>query len=269
MKLAALWIVRDPSPDSELVDVVFEVDVHRLGKPLRVRHRHTGRARVLLARKRAIPERVNRRWRARRLARRGAVRVRTARRRARAGATVMLDRLEPRVHPQRSELVMTDPKHHIDLHGAALDVIVIVSLTILTALHIATLTVFLAVVGPIVGARLAGRADAPQRQRRRKRHDRRHARCLARPLTAAPPPVRLVARPSRRRRSLQLRIPPPMPNSRPHAVDPSVATARALFVYKTSAYDSPSHVGLGVIAAATAKTLRREGIWAEACPRCT
>ena len=30
MKLAALWIVRDPSPNSELVDVVFEMDVHRL-----------------------------------------------------------------------------------------------------------------------------------------------------------------------------------------------------------------------------------------------
>ena len=31
MKLAALWIVRDASPNSELVDVVFEIDVHRLG----------------------------------------------------------------------------------------------------------------------------------------------------------------------------------------------------------------------------------------------
>jgi hypothetical protein len=31
MKLAALWIVRDPTPDSELVDVVFNIDVHRLG----------------------------------------------------------------------------------------------------------------------------------------------------------------------------------------------------------------------------------------------
>jgi hypothetical protein len=47
------------------------------------------------------------------------------------------------------------PKHHLDWHGATLDVVVIVSLTVLTALHIATLTVFLAVVGPIVGARLA------------------------------------------------------------------------------------------------------------------
>ena len=31
MRLAALWIVRDPSPHSELVDVVFEMDVSRLG----------------------------------------------------------------------------------------------------------------------------------------------------------------------------------------------------------------------------------------------
>jgi hypothetical protein len=46
-------------------------------------------------------------------------------------------------------------RHQLDWHGATLDVVVIVSLTVLTALHIATLTVFLAVVGPIVGARLA------------------------------------------------------------------------------------------------------------------
>ena len=31
MKLAALWIVRDATPNSELVDVVFEIDVHQLG----------------------------------------------------------------------------------------------------------------------------------------------------------------------------------------------------------------------------------------------
>lgn len=36
-----------------------------------------------------------------------------------------------------------------------LDVVVITSMTTLTALHIATLTVFLAVIGPVVGARLA------------------------------------------------------------------------------------------------------------------
>ena len=55
-----------------------------------------------------------------------------------------------------------------------------------------------------------------------------------------------------------------MAHSRPHAVDPTAATARVLMVYKTRDYDSPSHVGLGVIAAATAKTLRRAGVWAEA-----
>jgi hypothetical protein len=31
MKLEALWIVRDPSAQSELADVVFEIDVRRLG----------------------------------------------------------------------------------------------------------------------------------------------------------------------------------------------------------------------------------------------
>jgi hypothetical protein len=31
MKLAALWIVRDPPRHSELADVVFEMDVRRLG----------------------------------------------------------------------------------------------------------------------------------------------------------------------------------------------------------------------------------------------
>ena len=55
-----------------------------------------------------------------------------------------------------------------------------------------------------------------------------------------------------------------MANTRPHAVDPSTATARAILVYKTTDYDSPSHVGLGVIAASTAKTLRANSIWAEA-----
>ena len=55
-----------------------------------------------------------------------------------------------------------------------------------------------------------------------------------------------------------------MPNPRPHAVNPSTSTARAIFVYKTTDYDSPSHVGLGVIAASTAKTLRSAGLWAEA-----
>ncbi len=50
---------------------------------------------------------------------------------------------------------MTDPKHHLDLHGAALDVVVITAMTTLTALHVANITLFLAVIGPIVGARLA------------------------------------------------------------------------------------------------------------------
>src|SRR6516162_9895168 len=55
-----------------------------------------------------------------------------------------------------------------------------------------------------------------------------------------------------------------MANPRPHAVDPSTTTARAILVYRTNDAQSPSHVGLGVIAAGTAKTLRRAGLWAEA-----
>jgi len=51
--------------------------------------------------------------------------------------------------------VTEQPKPTVDWQGATLDVVVIVSLTVLTALHIASLAVFLAVVGPIVGARLA------------------------------------------------------------------------------------------------------------------
>jgi hypothetical protein len=31
MKLATVWIVRDPGPQSELVDVVFDMDARRLG----------------------------------------------------------------------------------------------------------------------------------------------------------------------------------------------------------------------------------------------
>ncbi len=50
---------------------------------------------------------------------------------------------------------MTEPKQQFDWSGALLDVVIITSMTILTALNIATLTVFLAVIGPIVGARLA------------------------------------------------------------------------------------------------------------------
>jgi hypothetical protein len=40
-------------------------------------------------------------------------------------------------------------------HGLALDILIVTSLTVLTALHIAQLTVFLAIVGPLVGARLS------------------------------------------------------------------------------------------------------------------
>lgn len=42
-----------------------------------------------------------------------------------------------------------------DWYGATLDIVIILALTLLTALHIASLAVFLAVTGPIVGARLA------------------------------------------------------------------------------------------------------------------
>jgi hypothetical protein len=55
-----------------------------------------------------------------------------------------------------------------------------------------------------------------------------------------------------------------MPNTRPHAVSPAIETVRALLIYKTLDASSPSHVGLGVVAACTAKTLRSAGIWAEA-----
>jgi hypothetical protein len=55
-----------------------------------------------------------------------------------------------------------------------------------------------------------------------------------------------------------------MPNARPHPVDPHTDTARVVLVYKSLDASSPSHVGLGVIAACTAKTLRAAGVWAEA-----
>jgi hypothetical protein len=46
-----------------------------------------------------------------------------------------------------------------DWYGALLDVVVIAAMTVLTALHIASLSVFLAITGPILGARIAaGRA---------------------------------------------------------------------------------------------------------------
>ena len=54
---------------------------------------------------------------------------------------------------------MTEPA--FDWRGVVLDCIIIVSITLLTALRLANLYVFLAVVGPLVGARLtAVRASA-------------------------------------------------------------------------------------------------------------
>jgi hypothetical protein len=53
------------------------------------------------------------------------------------------------------EFNMTEPKYRADWYGATLDIVVIASLTLLAALHIASLAVFLAVTCPIVGARLA------------------------------------------------------------------------------------------------------------------
>jgi hypothetical protein len=51
---------------------------------------------------------------------------------------------------------MQEEKNRVSAwHGFALDVVIIVSMTILTALRIAQLTVFIAIVGPIVGARLS------------------------------------------------------------------------------------------------------------------
>ena len=51
----------------------------------------------------------------------------------------------------------------------------------------------------------------------------------------------------------------------PHDVKPTLASARVVSVYKTN-HHSPSHVGLGVTVANSAKTLRRNGIWAEVWP---
>jgi len=49
----------------------------------------------------------------------------------------------------------------LDWRGVFMDAIIIVSITVLTALRLANLYVFLAVVGPLVGARLAAvRASA-------------------------------------------------------------------------------------------------------------
>jgi hypothetical protein len=53
---------------------------------------------------------------------------------------------------------------------------------------------------------------------------------------------------------------------RPHHLRPCVDTARVALVYRDFAGDGVSHVGLGVSAAYTAKTLRQHGIWAEVWP---
>ena len=54
------------------------------------------------------------------------------------------------------EILMTDSvRAPFDWRGVVLDTIIIASITVLTALQLASLYVFLAVVGPLVGARLA------------------------------------------------------------------------------------------------------------------
>jgi glycosyltransferase involved in cell wall biosynthesis len=53
---------------------------------------------------------------------------------------------------------------------------------------------------------------------------------------------------------------------RPHHLRPCVDTARVALVYRDFAGNAVSHVGLGVSAAYTAKTLRQHGIWAEVWP---
>ncbi|MEO7731237.1 MAG: glycosyltransferase [Kofleriaceae bacterium] len=53
---------------------------------------------------------------------------------------------------------------------------------------------------------------------------------------------------------------------RPHHLRPRIDTARVALVYRDFGGDGVSHVGLGVSAAYTAKTLRHHGIWAEVWP---
>ena len=53
---------------------------------------------------------------------------------------------------------------------------------------------------------------------------------------------------------------------RPHHLQPCIATARVALVYRDCSGVGVSHVGLGISAAYTAKTLRRHGIWAEVWP---
>lgn len=90
---------------------------------------------------------------------------------------------------------------------------------VVTALHIATLTVFLDVVGPIVGARggymlRGGNGAGP-----------RSARCSF--CAALAPESRRLACRTRG---------PPWPIPAPNAVAPSTSTARAIVVYKTTDY---------------------------------
>jgi glycosyltransferase involved in cell wall biosynthesis len=59
-----------------------------------------------------------------------------------------------------------------------------------------------------------------------------------------------------------------MTTSLPHSVSPLAATARVIHVTKTNDAASLSHVGLGVTACCTSKTLRKNGIWSEVWP-CT
>ena len=53
---------------------------------------------------------------------------------------------------------------------------------------------------------------------------------------------------------------------RPHHLHPSLDTARVALVYRDVTGVGVSHVGLGVSAAYTAKTLRQHGLWAEVWP---
>ena len=57
-----------------------------------------------------------------------------------------------------------------------------------------------------------------------------------------------------------------MTRNRPHHLRPSIATARVALVYRDLSGEGVSHVGLGISAAHTAKTLRQHGIWAEIWP---
>jgi glycosyltransferase involved in cell wall biosynthesis len=57
-----------------------------------------------------------------------------------------------------------------------------------------------------------------------------------------------------------------MTKHRPHHLRPSAETARVALVYRDFSGAGVSHVGLGISAAYTAKTLRRHGIWAEVWP---